>query len=128
MVLIVVLGLMSIAVLACLSTTAVRARSTEIAVTRALGFDSRQVRRAAAWMVTIIGGVALAIGLPLGVVAGRMAFNVYARRLGAPPEPAIAPWGLAGLVPVLLVTAYLVSLWPGWRASKVTAASVLHAE
>jgi ABC-type lipoprotein release transport system permease subunit len=128
MVLIVVLGLMSIAVLAYLSTTAVRARSTEIAVTRALGFDSRQVRRAAAWMVTIIGGVALAIGLPLGVVAGRMAFNVYARRLGAPPEPAIAPWGLAGLVPVLLVTAYLVSLWPGWRASKVTAASVLHAE
>jgi predicted lysophospholipase L1 biosynthesis ABC-type transport system permease subunit len=127
-VLIVVLGLMSVAVLAYLSTNAVRARSAEIAVTRALGFDSRQVRRAAAWMVTIIGGVALAIGLPLGVVAGRLTYNVYARRLGASPEPATALWSLAGLVPVLLVTAYLVSLWPGWRASRVAAASVLRTE
>jgi hypothetical protein len=48
-VLIVVLGVMSVGVLAYLSTNGVRARSTEIAVTRALGFDRRQVRRAAAW-------------------------------------------------------------------------------
>jgi ABC-type lipoprotein release transport system permease subunit len=124
----VVLGIMAAGVLAHLSATAVRARTGDIAVVRALGFDSRQVRRAMGWMVTILSGVSLAVALPLGVLAGREAFSMYAESLGVPPEPTAPLWALAALLPALLLVAYLVSLWPSWRASRVATAAVLRTE
>jgi hypothetical protein len=123
-----VLGIMAAGVLGHLSVSAVRARTREIAVTRALGFDSHQVRRAMASMLMILSGGALAIALPLGVLAGRATFAVYADRLGVLPEPAVATWELVCLLPALLVIAYLVSLWPGWRASKIATAQALRLE
>jgi predicted lysophospholipase L1 biosynthesis ABC-type transport system permease subunit len=57
-----------------------------------------------------------------------VAFGIYAQRLGLPVEPAVAVWPLACTVPALLLTAYLVALWPGWRASKVATATVLRTE
>jgi ABC-type lipoprotein release transport system permease subunit len=123
-----ILAIMAAGVLVHLSASAVRARTREIAVIRVLGFDSHQVRHAMGWMVTILVGASLAVALPLGVLAGRMAFSVYAEHLGVAPEPAVAVWALALLLPALLLIAYLVSLWPSWRASRVAAATVLRTE
>jgi predicted lysophospholipase L1 biosynthesis ABC-type transport system permease subunit len=124
----VVLGIMAAGILGHLSASAVRVRTSDIAVVRVLGFESRQVRRAMGWMVTILSGASLAVALPLGVLAGRVAFNVYAESLGVPPEPAVPLWTLTALLPALLLVANLVSLWPSWRASRVATATVLRAE
>jgi len=122
------LGAMATGVLAHLALSAVRARTREIAVIRALGFDSRQVRRAMGWMVTLLVGVSLTAAVPLGVFAGRAAFVVYAERLGVAPDPVVPVWTIAGVLAASLLVGYFVSLWPSWRASRVTTATVLRAE
>jgi len=55
-------------------------------------------------------------------------YGVFAQRLGVLPEPPVPWWRLAGLVPALLFAPYLVSLWPGRRASKVATATALRPE
>ena len=73
--------------------TSVRRRARDLAVLRTLGFLPRQVRRVVAWQSTTFVCVALAIGLPLGIAAGRLVWDVFASDLGTVPEPVTPPWG-----------------------------------
>ena len=57
-------------------------RRTEIGELRALGMTARQIRRASAVQGATIAIVGITVGIPLGVLAGRVVWAVHARSLG----------------------------------------------
>ena len=62
--------------------TAVRRRRHDVAVLRSMGADGRWLVRAGHWQAIAATLVPVAIGVPLGIVAGRLVFRVYADNLG----------------------------------------------
>jgi FtsX-like permease family/MacB-like periplasmic core domain len=83
--------------------SALRANRRDLTVMRALGFRRGDIGRAVAWQSIVYALLALAAGIPLGMVAGRTAWRVYAQRLGAVPEPVI-PWPSIALVAAVTLT------------------------
>jgi ABC-type lipoprotein release transport system permease subunit len=67
-VLAVVLAVLGLAVLG--QFIVVSGRRRDFAILRTLGLAGRQVRVITAWQVSTITGLALTVGIPLGVVAG----------------------------------------------------------
>jgi hypothetical protein len=107
--------------------TSVRQRRRELAVLKTLGFVSRQVRATVAWQATAIAGVGLVVGLPLGLIAGRWAWLLFAGRAAIVPAPVISPLTLLA-IPVVLALANLIAAIPARTAARTQPAMVLRAE
>jgi predicted lysophospholipase L1 biosynthesis ABC-type transport system permease subunit len=106
----------------------VRRRRRDLAILKTLGFVRGQIRSTVALQATVLVAVALAVGLPLGVAAGRWVWSLLAEQLGAVPEPVIPVIPLLAMVPVTLVVANLVAALPARSAARTQPASVLRAE
>lgn len=105
--------------------TAARRRRRELAVLKTLGFVSRQVRSALAWQSVTLVTIALAIGIPVGVAAGRAAWTLLAKQLGVIPVPIVPVVPLVLLVPAALGVGLVVALVPGRIAAHTPPANVL---
>src|SRR5262249_60638561 len=70
----------------------------EFAILKPLGLLRRQVSSITAWQVSILTGLALLAGLPLGVAAGRWTWALFCHSLGLPAAAVVTPWR-----PVLLM-------------------------
>ena len=114
--------------LAHLLATSIRRRRRDLAILKTLGFVSGQVGRTVAWQATTLMAVALIVGVPLGVVAGRLAWNLLARQLGVLPEPAIPVALVAAVIPAMLVLANLIAVVPAALAARTRPALVLRSE
>jgi putative ABC transport system permease protein len=121
-------GVMAAATLAHLLATSIRRRRPELAILKTIGGVRRQVRIVVAVQALTVAAVALAIGLPLGIAAGRWAWHEFAVGLGIVPEPRV-PWIALGSTTVAaLVVALLVSAIPGALAARARPSEVLRAE
>jgi hypothetical protein len=107
--------------------TSVRRRRRDLAILKTLGFVQRQVRGAVACQVTTISIIALALGIPAGVVLGRWGWRVIADQFGVVPAP-VVPALLALVLPAGLVLGNLVAAIPGRIAARTQPALVLRAE
>jgi len=107
--------------------TSVRRRRRDLAILQTLGFTRRQVMATVVWQAMTLSGLALLIGVPIGILVGRLGWSAFAYRLGVVSEPVVAPLSLL-VIPVTLVVALLVSLGPGLVARHVRPATVLKAE
>jgi len=107
--------------------TSVQRRRRDLAILQALGFRRGQVAATIAWQALTLAGLALIIGVPIGILAGRLGWAAFAYRLGVVSEPVISPLSIV-VVPVTLAVACLVSLGPGLMARRVRPAAVLKAE
>ena len=96
-------AIMALGVIIHVLISARRANRRDLAVMRAIGFRRGDIARALAWQSIVYALIALVAGIPLGVVAGRVAWHLYAQRLGAVPEPEI-PWAGLGLVAAAALT------------------------
>jgi len=105
----------------------VQRRRRDLAILQALGFRRGQVAATIAWQALTLAGLALVIGVPIGILAGRLGWAAFAYRLGVVSEPVISPLSIV-VVPVTLAVACLVSLGPGLMARRVRPAAVLKAE
>jgi hypothetical protein len=122
------LALMAAATIAYLLVTSVRRRRRDLAVLKTLGFVPRQVSAAIAWQATSLVLVAVLIGLPLGLAAGRSIWALVAGQLGVVVQP-VVPWPLVlGLLPAALVVANLVAAVPAVAAGRIPPAVVLRSE
>jgi ABC-type lipoprotein release transport system permease subunit len=109
-------------------TTAVRRRSHDLAVLRAVGMNRRQSQVIVATQATILGLIGLAVGIPLGVALGRTVWRYVAERT---PLLYLAPGELlvlVVLVPVVLAAVNLLAVSPSRRAARLQIAQVLRAE
>ena len=116
------------ATLAHLLVTSIRRRGRELAIVKTLGFVPRQVRTAVAWQATTLAIAAIAIGVPLGVAAGRWAWIVFARGLGIVPAPEVPILLLLLLIPGTVIVANLVAVVPGEVAARLRPGRALRAE
>ncbi|MGZ4206157.1 MAG: FtsX-like permease family protein [Actinomycetota bacterium] len=122
-----VLTLLAVATIAHTLGTSVRRRRRDLAILKTLGFVRRQVRAAVAWQASALVAISVAIGLPLGIIAGRWAWVTYAAHNGLQPVP-VWPLLLLLLVPGALIVANMVAAVPGNTAARTEPALVLRTE
>ena len=108
--------------------TAVRRRRRELAVLKTLGFARRQLRATVAWHATTVAVIGLIVGIPLGLVVGRIAWRVVADELGISPDPTWPVLGVVLLIPAVLIAVNLVAAVPARRAARTRPAVVLRSE
>ncbi|MET0665704.1 MAG: FtsX-like permease family protein [Acidimicrobiales bacterium] len=107
---------------------AVRSRRRDLAVLRTFGFTRRQVLAAVAVQATLIALVGLLIGVPVGIVVGRLAWSEVIDRFGGLVDLVTPVGGVALLSLAVVVLANLVGVVPGLRAARAHTASILRAE
>ena len=115
-------------VLAQVAVVSGRRRRHEFAILKALGLLRRQVREITAWQVSILAGLALLIGLPLGLAAGRWSWQLFGAGLGVNAAARVPVTLVLVMVPAVLIIANAVALWPGRSAARVSPARALRTE
>ena len=123
-----VLALLAVGTLAHVLVTAVRRRRRDLAMLKTLGLVRRQVLSVVEWQALSLAGVALLIGVPLGLLAGRWAWELFASSAGLAPAASIPVALVLLTVPVTAVAAALIAAWPGRAAARIRPATVLRAE
>jgi hypothetical protein len=122
------LAAIAAATLAHTLVTAIRRRRRQLAVLKTLGFDRRQLVATVAWQATTFAAIGLAVGVPLGVAAGRWAWYLFAEQIEVVPEP-VTPIALVLIViPAAVLLANVVAALPAWSAAQTRAAAVLRTE
>ena len=122
------LSLLALLTITHLLLTSVRRRRRDFAVLRSLGFTRRQVRGAVSWQASTLTGAALCLGIPAGVLAGRVAWRVFAAQLGILPAVVVPLVTLATLVPAALAVAVAIAAVPGESAARARPAQILRSE
>ena len=122
------LGLLGAATLVHTLATSVRRRRKDLAVLKTLGFVRGQVRAAVAWQTTTLIVIALAVGLPLGAVAGRLGWRVFVDTLGFVPRPVVPLIAMFITIPAALLLANTIASFPARAAARTQPAVALRAE
>jgi predicted lysophospholipase L1 biosynthesis ABC-type transport system permease subunit len=104
----------------------VRRRRRELAILKTVGFVARQVRATVAWQATALAGAGVGIGVPLGLLAGRWAWLLFASRVAIVPAPVISPLTLLA-IPAVLLLANAIAAIPARTAARTLPAAVLRA-
>ena len=103
----------------------VRSRRLEMGVLRALGFTGRQLRRSVRVQALATTLAALLVGLPLGVVVGRLAWRTFAAQLGVVADPSTPLAWVAATVVAGLAIAVVTGALPARAAADTRAAAAL---
>ena len=111
-----------------LLVTSVRRRRRDLAVLKTLGFVRSQVSATVAWQATTLATVALLVGLPLGIAAGRWAWLLVNQGLGSLAGPVTPTVSLLAAILATLMVANLVAAVPARSAARTRPAMVLRAE
>jgi hypothetical protein len=122
------LALLAVGTLSHVLLTAVRRRRRDLAVLKTLGLTRRQVRAVVRWQAWALTAVALAIGVPLGMVAGRWAWALFAGSAGAGAGADVPVLLVLAVTPAALAAAALIAAGPARAAARVRPAAVLRSE
>jgi putative ABC transport system permease protein len=106
----------------------VRRRRQEFALLKTLGMTRRQIRAVIAWQTSVTLLIAVAAGLTLGIVFGRLAWRDFAGSIGVVPVSVVPVLLLAAGLAALVLTGNLLASWPATIAARTRAALILKAE
>ena len=87
-----------------------------------------QVRSVVAWQTSIVLIVAVLIGVPLGVAAGRWAWTTFASSIGVVPATVVPVPALVLGIAGLLAAGNLLAAGPAAVAARTPPAAALRAE
>jgi ABC-type lipoprotein release transport system permease subunit len=124
-------GLLALAAAAALGhalITSIRRRRRDLSILKTLGFLRRQVSATVAWQATTVAMIALVVGIPIGIAAGRWAWTLFARQLGVAAEPVAGWWAVLLAIPATGVVANVVAAIPGRAAARMQPAAALRSE
>jgi putative ABC transport system permease protein len=122
----IVAGLVALVLLASTTTTLITERTREVAVMRALGGRARPLRRRLRRIAIAITAVALAVGLPFGVVVSNLiARMVLEEFVGVTPDVAVDWWVVAASAIGALVGARIVAARAAARVTRRPLAEAL---
>ena len=122
------LGLLAVASIGHVLVSAIRGRRRDLAILMTLGFVRRQVSAAVAWQATTLAFITLAIGLPLGAVAGRSIWTLFSERLHVAPSVHVPFAAMLLMIPSTLVITGLLAAGPAWFARRQDPGALLRAE
>jgi len=123
-----VLVLAALASLALTLGSSVRRRRHDLALLKTLGFTRRQLGATVRWQATVTVVAGLIVGVPLGVIAGRWLWDVFARDLDVVPEPSTPFVLLLAISAVALAVGILAAAIPARAARRVRPARILRSE
>jgi ABC-type lipoprotein release transport system permease subunit len=109
-----------------ISTT--RRRRRDLAILKTIGFVRRQVVSTIAWQSAAIVVLALILGIPGGIAAGRWGWRLFADQIAVVPSSDVPGGQVAALIPAALALAVLVSLLPGRAAARTRPSVTLRTE
>ncbi len=118
----------AVAALGLTLSASVRRRRRDLAMLRALGFTSRQLRAVVAWQASVNGFVGVVVGVPFGILLGRWLWTLFARYIDAVPEPTIPALSIVIVALVTMVLVNVVAALPGRNAARTSTAQVLRGE
>jgi ABC-type antimicrobial peptide transport system permease subunit len=122
------LGLVAVATLVHTLMTSLRRRRRDLAILKTLGFERAQISRVVMWQATTIVSIAVLIGIPLGIAAGRWSWRLFAEELGVVPDATVPIAAVLVVVPAALLVANLIAALPARLAAKTRPTIVLRAE
>jgi hypothetical protein len=123
-----IVGLLAAAALIHALVTAVRSNRRQIGVLKSIGFTRRQVMSTVVWQASMLAAAALVVGVPLGIVIGRVTWRAVVDDLGVVSPPVVPPAAVLGVAGLVLVVANLAAVGPGWAGARTRAAASLRTE
>jgi hypothetical protein len=99
--------------------SSVRSRRRDLAILRALGSDSRQLRAVVHWQASLVAATIMIVGVPLGIVVGRWVVALLTNALGIVPGADVPMLGVGAIVGTALLLANALALLPARRASRI---------
>jgi FtsX-like permease family len=108
--------------------TAVRRRSHDIAVLRALGMTQWQCRWVVVTQATVLALIGGLVGLPVGLAAGQTVWRAVTDYTPLQYVAPLAFWVLLLVIPAALLISNALAAWPGRRAARMRIAHVLRTE
>jgi ABC-type lipoprotein release transport system permease subunit len=123
-----VLGVLAVGTLAHVLLTGVRRRRRDLAVLKTLGLLGSQIIRVVCWQASALTAVALLVGLPVGVLAGRWAWARFAGSVGVAGQADVPVALILLAIPAALLLADLIAAGPGWAAARIRPALILRSE
>lgn len=106
----------------------VRRSRRDIGVLRSIGFTRLQVVTAVGWHATLLSAAGLAIGIPLGVVFGRLAWRAIVDELGVDSTPVGSLVAVVAVAAIVAIVANVAALIPGVVAATTSPAAALRTE
>lgn len=110
------------------AVVSVRRRRSDIAIVRALGLVCRQIRVMFLTQSLVFGLLAVAIGVPIGLLVARFVWRTVTDDLGVVTTLTVPWWAVASVVPAVLFLSVLLSWWPGRAASRQDPSASLRVE
>jgi ABC-type lipoprotein release transport system permease subunit len=123
-----VLALLAVGTLTHVLVIGVRRRRRDLAVLATLGLLRAQLLRVVSWQATALAAAALLVGLPLGLLAGRWAWLVFASSTGVGSQADVPIALVLAVIPVTLILANFIAAGPGWSATRIRPALILRSE
>jgi hypothetical protein len=124
----IVVTLCGVATLAHLLVASAYRRRGESGLLKALGFVRRQLSAVLFWQAATVAVAGVAAGVPLGLAAGRLIWNAFARNLGVVPVTVLPGWLIAMLAADVVAAALAIAVIPAVTAARSTPAAALRAE
>jgi ABC-type lipoprotein release transport system permease subunit len=103
-------------------------RRGDAAVLKAIGFVRRQVALTVVWQALTIGVIGVLVGVPVGAVVGRLAWQTFAQHLGVVPLSVVKGWSLGAIALGTLAVAGLLTIWPALLAIRSHSTNQLRSE
>lgn len=103
-------------------------RRRDLAVLKAIGLDGHGCSAVLWWQAVTVAAVSLLIGLPTGVIAGRLSWRLLATDLGVADRPIVPAGWLTVAVAGTFAVAGLAAWWPARRAGRLHPAAALRDE
>jgi hypothetical protein len=100
----------------------------DVVIGRSLGLNSRGARSSLRWDAGTLTLAGLAVGLPLGLAAGRVTWGLVAHRLGIVVEHALPWWAPVGVGVAVLAVVTVAAELPARSAGRLRPADLLRAE
>lgn len=123
-----VVGVLAVLTVAHVMATSVHHRRRDLAVLRSLGADRRWITRVVHWQATSFSLVPLALGIPLGLIAGRLVFRMFADGIGTVPSASLPYAVLIAISITCLALANAVAAVAAFRARHLSPAPLLTTE
>ena len=121
-------ALLAIATVGHTLVTTVRRRRHDLAILRSLGFTRRQARIAITWQATLLTIIGLVVGIPLGIVCGRLLWRWLADSFPVAYVPPLALVAMLIVVPIAIVLASALAAPPTYAATRIRPAQALRTE
>jgi hypothetical protein len=122
------LALGAVIALALTLVSSVRQRRRDLALLKTIGFVRRQLAAAVAWQASVAAVVGILVGIPLGIVAGRWLWNLFAEQIYAVPYPTVSLTSMVLVAVGTLVLANVVAAVPARTAARTPTALMLRSE